>query len=175
MHLQFRITNWPMEDGAMKKSFSCLPLGRWNCGTLSITQKVQVVLTDSINWLSLFSVLLSFVSRFCFLNHFSNHLHVAGFPFQGVWAKKKGIFQLSWAFGPLALLKLLVPFIFCFLTGASQRHLEFHFSFYHFIWARYHHLSRFRMMPWRWQDNWGSYVLNCDSVMISWQSPAVGC
>lgn len=116
--LELQTDQWKM--ALMKKSFSCLPLGGWFWGTLPITQKIQVVLTESINWLSSFPVLLSFVSHFYFLNHFSNYLHVPGSPFWRARANKKGIFKLSWASGPLALLQLLVPFIFCFLTWAYK-------------------------------------------------------
>ena len=75
--------------------------------------------------------------------------------------------------GPFPLLKWQIPFISCFQTCVLQRCLKFHF--HHVIWARCSHLSRFTMMPWRWWGNWGSRVLNCVSVLMSWQSPTVGC
>ena len=75
--------------------------------------------------------------------------------------------------GPFPLLKWQIPFISCFQTCVLQRCLKFHF--HHVIWAQCSHLSRFTMMPWRWWGNWGSRVLNCVSVLMSWQSPTVRC
>lgn len=100
MHSQFRSTIFDQRKmELMNKLFSCLPL----CGQFSTTQNVHVELTDSINWLSLFSFFTLSSSPLLFPGIISqiNYFHISSSAFFRGQAKKKRISQHVSGFGAI--------------------------------------------------------------------------